>query len=102
MSQSEREKVTTMPRITGLCGLAFVLLAGSSGAQQVVFSRRVYAARGATFQQLWIVSAADRRLTQLTSSARDHLNPVCSSDGTQIFFDARPGGDRWRFDRNTG
>jgi Tol biopolymer transport system component len=91
-----------MSRFIGLCGLSFLLLANSIDAQQVVFSRRVYAARGTTFQQLWIWSASDGRLTQLTRSARDHANPVCSPDGTQIFFDSGAPWRRWRFDRQTG
>jgi Tol biopolymer transport system component len=92
-------------RFVGLCGLSFLLLASSIDAQQVVLSRRVYAARGSTFQQLWIWAASDGRLTQLTRSARDHENPVCSPDGTQIFFDSGtdPGVQRrWQFDRATG
>lgn len=97
--------VGRVSRIIVLGGLAFLLLTSSIEAQQVVFSRRVYAARGTTFQQLWIWSASDGRLTQLTSSARDHQTPVCSPDATQIFFDsyttsvAQP---HWRFDRKTG
>jgi Tol biopolymer transport system component len=92
-----------MSRIIGLSGLAFLLLASSIDAQQVVFSRRVYAVRGTTFQQLWLWSASDGRLTQLTRSARDHRNPVCSPDGTQIFFDSGISPvARWRFDRKTG
>jgi Tol biopolymer transport system component len=89
-----------MSRVIGLCGLATLLLAPSIEAQEVVFSRRVYAARGTTFQQLWTWSASDGRLTQLTRSARDHRNPVCSPDGTQISFYSAT--SRWSFDRKTG
>jgi Tol biopolymer transport system component len=94
-----------MWRRVGLCGLSCLLLASSIDAQQVVFSRRVYAARGTTYQQLWMWSAPNGRLIQLTRSARDHENPVCSPDGTQIFFDSGtdPLAQRhWRFDRETG
>jgi Tol biopolymer transport system component len=94
-----------MSRFIGLSGLSCLLLANSIDAQQVVFSRREYAARGTTFQQLWMWSATDGRLTQLTRSARDHWNPVCSPDGRQIFFDSgtNPFAQRhWRFNRETG
>ncbi len=92
-------------RFISLCGLSCLMLASSVDAQQVVFSRRVYAARGTTFQQLWIWSASGGGLTQLTRSERDHENPVCSPDGGDIFFDSRTdplGPHRWRFDRQTG
>jgi Tol biopolymer transport system component len=68
--------------------LLFLLHTGTARAQQVVFSRRVYAAQGATYQQLWIWSASDGSLTPLTSSPRDHITPVCSRDGKHIFFDS--------------
>jgi Tol biopolymer transport system component len=82
-----------------------LLFASSVTAQQVVFSRRVYSAQGRTYQQLWIWSASDGSMTQLTRSARDHDNPICSADGKQIFFES--GTDpfaqsHWRFDRETG
>jgi hypothetical protein len=54
------------------------LLATPLSAQQVVFSRRVYAAAGRTYQQLWIWSASDGSLKPLTHSPRDHSEPVCS------------------------
>jgi Tol biopolymer transport system component len=83
-------------------GLSF-FLTGSLSAQQVVFSRRVYAPRGHTYQQLWIWAASDGQLTQLTRSARDHWTPACSIDGTQIFFtsDGLTSGTDWQFDRAT-
>jgi Tol biopolymer transport system component len=94
-----------MARFVGFCGFFLLLVATSVEAQQIVFSRRVYAARGTTFQQLWLWSASDGRLTQLTESPRDHARPVCSADGTRVFFDS--GTDplsqrRWRLDRVTG
>jgi hypothetical protein len=46
------------------------LLATPVSAQQVVFSRPVYAAAGRTFQQLWIWSASDGSLKPLTHSPR--------------------------------
>src|SRR5215467_8103290 len=70
-----------------LFGLSFLFsFAGSLSAQQVVFSRRVYAPRGRTYQQLWVWSASDGHLTQLTQSAREHRNPACTKDGSHIFF----------------
>jgi hypothetical protein len=92
-------------RFVGFCGFFLSLLATSVDAQQIVFSRRVYATHGTTFQQLWLWSASDGRFTQLTHSARDHTRPICSADGTEVFFDS--GGDslsqrRWRLDRGTG
>jgi Tol biopolymer transport system component len=92
-------------RAIGWCALAVLIATGPVGAQEIVFSRRVYAARGATFQQLWSWSASDGRLTQLTRTARSHDNPVCSPDGAAIFFGAAIAGleeQRWRFDRRNG
>jgi Tol biopolymer transport system component len=73
-----------MPRVGAAFGLAVVLLTTSVDAQQLAFSRRGYVARGTSYQQLWIWSAADGHLTQLTRSPRDHSHPVCSPDGRQI------------------
>jgi Tol biopolymer transport system component len=87
-----------------LLGLSFFFsFAGSLSAQQIAFSRRVYAPRGHTYQQLWVWSASDGQLTQLTRSARDHSTPACSVDGTQIFFtsDGLPSGTDWQFSRTT-
>jgi Tol biopolymer transport system component len=89
-----------------LCIACLIAAATSGAAQEIVFSRRVFAAQGPSFQQLWTWSASDGSLTQLTSSARHHGNPVCSADGAAIFFDGRVGtfetSRRWRFDRKTG
>jgi Tol biopolymer transport system component len=83
--------------------LFFFSFAGSLSAQQVVFSRRVYAPRGYTYQQLWVWSPSNGQLTRLTRSARDHSHPACSLDGTHIFFES--GGlwspTVWQFDRTT-
>jgi Tol biopolymer transport system component len=99
----KRETIASMPRGGVAFGVAVLLLTTSVGAQQLAFSRRVYVARGTSYQQLWIWSAADGRLTQLTRSPRDHRNPGCSPDGRQIFFDSFSTRDeRWRFDRTTG
>jgi Tol biopolymer transport system component len=91
-------------RLARVCGL-FLLLTNSVSAQQVVFSRRVYAAQGTTYQQLWIWSTSDGSLKQLTHSARDHNTPICSPDGKQVFFDAVRDPlvqGHWRLDRDTG
>ena len=82
------------------CCIGVLLFADAVGAQQVVFSRRVYRIRGRSYQQLWIWSPSDGRLEPLTRSARDHERPRCSRDGTQIFFESD--GEHWRLDRNTG
>ena len=86
---------------------AIVLLFGSiSSAQQIVFSHRVYAARGRSYQQLWIWSADSGALTQLTHANRDHTFPACDPDGRHVFFfsddDDWLKSRHWRFDRSTG
>lgn len=83
--------------------IVFLLLLSTSAAAQqvVVFSRRVYAAKGRTYQQLWVSSATDEGLKPLTNSPHDHNEPMCSRDGKRIFFST---GDQsiWSFDRVTG
>jgi Tol biopolymer transport system component len=82
-----------------------LLLSSSASAQQVVFSRRVYAAQGHTHQQVWIWSATDGSLKPLTNSPRDHNQPMCSRDGQQIFFSSGAtwfDQGIWSFDRATG
>jgi hypothetical protein len=91
---------------------ALVLLtsvAASASAQEIVFSRRVYAAQGTTYQQLWTWSASDGTLKQRTNSARNHNAPACSPDGKQIFFSTsafdKNGAlveNHWSLDRATG
>lgn len=91
-------------RLACACGLLLILTT-SVNAQEVVFSRRVYAARGTTYQQLWSWSGSDGSLKQLTHSRRNHGVPVCSLDGRQVFFTsaARDGTlAHWRLDRDTG
>jgi hypothetical protein len=102
-----RVNVSAMKRrvVFGCAGLLFI--ASLAHAQQVVFSRRVYQVRGRSFQQLWTWSVADRTLTQLTNSPRDHTSPICSADGGDVFFDSwsppDPAGppSRWALDRTT-
>jgi Tol biopolymer transport system component len=60
-------------------------------AQQIVFSHRVYALQGRSYQQLWIWSADAGTLTQISRAARDHFFPTCESDGRAILFDSESG-----------
>jgi WD40-like Beta Propeller Repeat len=82
---------------------------------QVVVSRRVYAEHGRTWRQLWISSTGSFDFKQLTHSARDHMEPICSRDGRLIYFVSDRDGNRslnayagandrelWTFDRHTG
>src|SRR5579872_2812433 len=57
-------------------------------AQEVVFSRRLYVARGQSFQQLWMWSPETGRFTQLTHSARSHDRPSCTTDKTRVLFES--------------
>jgi Tol biopolymer transport system component len=92
-------------RFLTTCGALSLLLSSPVQAQQVVFSRRVYATQGSTYQQLWIWTAANGRLTPLTRTPRDHTAPVCSPDGHEVFFES-PGPaaavSHWRLNRDTG
>ena len=60
---------------------------------QVVLSRRVYAEHGRTFAQIWMADEGTLNFWQLTHSARDHSELVCSRDGKLIYFCVGP---RWR------
>jgi len=74
-------------------------------AQQIIFSHRVYAAQGRSYQQLWIWSADAGTLIQISHAERDHRNPTCDSDGRHILFDGEDNElktTRWRLDRTTG
>jgi hypothetical protein len=62
--------------------LAFFL--ASSLAGQVVFSRRVYKERGASYQQIWAWNPASGSLKALTHSPRNHYLPACT--GGKITF----------------
>ncbi len=53
---------------------------------QVVLSRRDYSEHGQTFSQIWMADAGTLNFRQLTHSARDHSEPVCSRDGKLIYF----------------
>jgi Tol biopolymer transport system component len=105
-------KVIVLRRFVQFSVMFVVLtsVTATAGAQELVFSRRVYAAQGTTYQQLWSWSAADGTFKQLTNSARSHDAPVCSPDGTRIFFltgnrydlTGYVGQSHWQFDRATG
>lgn len=81
--------------------LAALIGANVADAQDVVFSRRVYAANGATFEQLWTLTLADESLRPLTNTPRPHHSPSCSADGKWIFFTSADG-KRWSLERRTG
>jgi WD40 repeat protein len=100
-------------RSIGVCWV-FLLGAGSLDAQ-VVLSRRVYTEHGRTWRQLWTASSESLDFRQLTHSARDHMEPLCSRDGRLIYFVSDRDGNRslnayagandrelWTFDRHTG
>jgi hypothetical protein len=72
-------------------------------AQQIIFSHRVYALQGRSYQQLWIWSADAGTLTQLSHAERDHRFPTCDADGRHILFDENGlRTTRWRLDRISG
>jgi dipeptidyl aminopeptidase/acylaminoacyl peptidase len=92
-----------------------VLLGAGSLDAQTVLSRRVYAEHGRTWRQLWIAKSGSTEFRQLTNSARDHVEPLCSRDGQLIYFVSDRDGIRslnayagandrqlWVFDRRTG
>jgi WD40-like Beta Propeller Repeat len=96
-----------------VCSIFFLGAAGLDA--QVVLSRRVYAEHGRTWRQLWIASSESADFKQLTHSARDHMEPLCSRDGRLIYFVSDRDGARslnayagandrelWAFDRQTG
>jgi dipeptidyl aminopeptidase/acylaminoacyl peptidase len=82
---------------------------------QAILSRRDYAERGRTFTQIWMADAGSLNFRQLTHSARDHSEPVCSRDGRLIYFLSDPDPERsrnsyagaddrevWAYDRQAG
>lgn len=100
-------------RSTVVCRI-FLLWAGWLEAQ-VVLTRRVYAEHGRSWRQLWIAGGGGMDFRQLTHSARDHMEPLCSRDGKSIYFVSDRDGTRslnayagatdpelWVFDRQTG
>lgn len=84
----------------------FFLLGTGSLDAQVVFSRRVYAEHGRTYQQIWEWRSSDGSLKALTHSPRNHFQPMNSRDGKRIYFLAGSDDSEiagvWSFDRGTG
>jgi hypothetical protein len=86
-----------------LAASLFFLLGTGPARAQVVFSRRVYAEHGRTYQQIWEWRGGT--LTALTHSPRNHYQPMCSRDGQRIYFLAGPADwdyTVWSLDRATG
>ncbi len=77
--------------ITRLLAASVFLLGAGSLDAQVIFSRRVYAEHGRTYQQIWEWRASDGGLKALTHSPRNHFLPLSSRDGKRIYFSGRPG-----------
>ncbi len=82
---------------------------------QVVLSRRVYTEGGRTWRQLWMARGESQDFKQLTHTARDHAEPMCSRDGKLIYFVSDRDGARslnayagandrelWAFNRQRG
>jgi Tol biopolymer transport system component len=97
--------------------LCWILVAAGCLDAQEVLSRRDYAEHGRTFTQIWIADAGTLNFRQLTHSARDHSQPVCSRDGRVIYFVSDRDIERsrnsygdyhsderevWAYDRQTG
>jgi len=103
-----------MQRIAVCCIFLLTQSAGWLDAQAVL-SRRDYAAQGRTWRQLWIANSGTTEFRQLTHTARDHAEPLCSRDGKLIYFVSDRDGSRslnayagandrelWAFDRQSG
>jgi len=83
--------------------LVSILLTLPSWSADVVFGRRVYAASGRSYQQIWTLDSRARKIAPLTTSERRHGQPVCSPDGKRIWFLSGPFGniddsELWWFD----
>ena len=86
-----------------------IVLSASSVRAQVVYSGRVYTARGYSWHQLRAIQLSDGKTTALTNSPRSHDWPRCSLDGRYIYFLSSSEDDDetfpqqiWRLDRSTG
>ena len=77
--------------------LALLLLLGGAAEASVVFARRDYAAQGKSYHQIWTLDTKTRKAARLTASARRHMQPACSPDGSVIWFLSGSFGD----ERNT-
>jgi hypothetical protein len=97
--------------------LCWILIGAGWLHAQAVVSRRDYAEHGRTFTQIWMADAGTLNFRQLTHSARDHSQPVCSRDRKLIYFVSDRDVERsrnsygdyhsgerevWAYDRRTG
>jgi hypothetical protein len=94
-----------MFKILALLFLSILLISPGAYAD-VIFSRRVYADRGRTYQQIWTLDTRTRQMVQLTHTERRHDLPVCSPDAKRIWFVSGAFGnidetELWRLDRRT-
>jgi hypothetical protein len=89
--------------------LSFVLASSISGqtaslSGQIVFSRRVYIERGASYNQIWTWFPSSGVLKALTRSPRNHFLPICT--GGKITFvsweEDRVNSKLWSFDPASG
>jgi hypothetical protein len=83
-----------------------ILLLSPAQRADVIFSRRVYAARGRTYQQIWTLDTHTRQIAQLTNTERRHDFPVCTPVGKRIWFVSGSFGNQddnelWWLDRHT-
>ncbi len=89
------------------CAFVFLaLLTTPCYPADVLFGRRVYAAAGRSYEQIWALDTSSRQITQLSHSQRRHAAPACSPDGTRIWFLSGAFGDEnntelWWFDPRT-
>ena len=87
--------------------LVFVaLLAPPCYPADVVFGRRVYAAAGRSYEQIWTLDTGSRQIAPLSRAPRRHAAPACSPDGARIWFLSGTFGDEnnselWWFDPRT-
>lgn len=77
--------------------LLLIVISRCVVAQEVIVSRRVYAPAGRSFHQLWVWSPDTGAFEQLTRAPRDHHDPSCAANGSDIDFSS--GDRRLRFDR---
>jgi hypothetical protein len=94
----------TLRRANVVLALWFVSFV-SSASGEVIFSRRVYNERGASYQEIWTWNPADGVLKALTHYPRDHYHPNC--DGRIIQFtspspDVTEGVRLWSLNPATG
>jgi WD40 repeat protein len=86
--------------------VSIFLLALPGYSADVLFGRRIYAAQGRTYQQIWMFDSHTNKTVPLTNTPRRHLQPVCSPDGRKIWFLSGVFGDEkntelWSFDPQT-